>query len=190
MKKVFLTTICMCAAMAANASYLYWQVSSDNTSSLGSSAGNWNVARIVVASATDSDITSWNSGGKRSGFASESYVTENTILDDGTVAGTLVGVTGDDVGSFAANIGSNLSGYAYYVELVNSSTGYVYARSNAEAYSAISSHITTDLEVVTVPSVSLWHASGYTVIPEPTSAMLMLFGAAFLGLKRKNRRIA
>ena len=189
MKKVFLTTICMCAAMAANASYLYWQVSSADTSSLGSSEGNWNVARIVVASANDSDITSWNSGGKRSGFASESYVTENTILDDGTVAGTLVGVTGD-VGSFAANIGSSLTGYAYYVELVNSSTGYVYARSNAEAYSAISSHITADLEVVNVPSASLWHASGYTVIPEPTSAILMLFGAAFLGLKRKNRRIA
>ncbi|MBR4476719.1 MAG: PEP-CTERM sorting domain-containing protein [Kiritimatiellae bacterium] len=40
-----------------------------------------------------------------------------------------------------------------------------------------------------VPTAQIWHG-GTVSVPEPTSAMLMLFGAAFLGLKRKNRRIA
>lgn len=194
MKKAILSAIFVIGAFAAHASYLVWQVTASDYSDYSGAYGtDWNTVRLVQVSGVDSDaVTAWNSGNKFSEFGtSTDYVSSHDVVGTTTTTGQLVGVP---TSKLSANIG-DLDGtqYAYYVELVNSSTSVAYARSNAVSYSEL---VTSgyagagELSLGNLASITPWHASGYTAVPEPTSAILMLFGAAFLGLKRKNRSIA
>lgn len=196
MKKIILLAMCMGVAVAANASYLYWQVnttdSSDATTYMSGVGTEWNAARLVVVEADAETISAWNDGNRFSRI-SGSDVVSNTLLDDGSDLGPIIGYPTE--AQYAANLGA-LSGstYAYYVELINTavSTSEVVYRSNAVAYGSLpAGSVVPDIDGITaIPAMATWHAGGYKAVPEPTSAILMLFGAAFLGLKRKNRSIA
>lgn len=191
MKKAFLTTLFVVAATVANASYLYWQVSSSDT--LPATQGtDWNVARVVYSTADADQVNTWNASDKRSGAIGTGYnvIDVNREYMGGSSVGSEVKAPMPTV--LYADLGSSASSYSYYVELLNSSTGALYARSDAVTYSELvtAGAVKTELSLGTLASVTPWHAGGYTVVPEPTSAVLMLFGAAFLGLKRKNRSIA
>ena len=59
------------------------------------------------------------------------------------------------------------SGYTFYIELIN------YADATP---------VGTDLSPV---SMAVWHGGAYSSVPEPTSAMLVLFGLAGLALRRR-----
>lgn len=175
MKKILLMAIVGVLAHASNAAYLYWQVSSDDllgasdaTSWYTTDGGSVNAARIYDARGTK----------------------QSTILLNGADIGDTAGVPTST--PYAIDIGTVTDGasYSYYVELGNyaSSTFTAVARSATETiqYNASgSTPITTTLQ--DVARVAPWHAGYYRAVPEPTSAILMLFGAAMLGLKRKNR---
>lgn len=176
MKKILLMAIVGVLAHASNAAYLYWQVSSDD---------------LAGASAA----TSWYTGGSVN--AARIYDAngnlQSHILLNGADIGDTAGVPTST--PYAIDVGSSTdASYSYYVELGN----YV---SSTEAFTAVarsatetihytesgSTPITTTLQ--DVARVAPWHAGSYRAVPEPTSAILMLFGAAMLGLKRKNRSL-
>ncbi len=187
MKKLILIVGVISAAFAANASYLYWQVSE------GAYTETYNSARLIF---TEGKIDNWGEYSAK--------VNDGVITADGTYHGyssskDTVKVASDV--AYVANIGDldkDMS-YSYWVELYNNNTrvalsdighinSYSGSESNTDYVYANAAGLTTSLSEVAAAAV--WHSGGYTAVPEPTSAVLMLFGAAFLGLKRKNRSVA
>ena len=177
MKKLFLTLGIVLAATLANASILYWQL--DTSDYTGDDA-----AYAVL------NTTSGQSGtvyGLRKNASGEFEAVEVTELQSGaTYYIDTEDWGGDEYFS---------SDYSYYVELYNSAgnpieyTGYQVKGDDFIQYADTGG--TTDLGDIDPASVAVFHSgSNMTVVPEPTSAILMLFGAALLGLKRKNRSIA
>ena len=82
---------------------------------------------------------------------------------------------------------TDYANYNFYVEVVNydssTKTSTAVARSEAVSYESLSMNLTTTLS--DIAKTQVWHASNYSAAPEPTSAMLMMMGVAFLGLKRR-----
>ena len=184
MKKLILIAGVISAAFAANASYLYWQVSE------GAYAETYDSAKLIF---TSGNIDNW---GEYAAKENTGVITSDGTYHEYSTAKETVKVASDV--AYVANIGdlTTSSSYSYWVELYNgdtrvalSSIGYINNYSGTAPYVySDAAGITTSLSEVA--AVAVWHSGGYTAVPEPTSAILMLFGAAFLGLKRKNRSIA
>ena len=181
MKKLALIFTIAISAMSSNASYLYWQVSSD----IEESSQTWDGVGYDLARIT------YTTGSAMNEY--QPYETAGITIYD--AQGTVTSYNGG-TGPFVAS-GEFQTGYSYYIELYNGSQ--LVSRSAGITGKELSDGnylYNSTAEVTSIlnpsPSVNIWHAAGagYTAVPEPTSAMLMLFGAAFLGLKRKNRRIA
>lgn len=177
MKKILLMAIVGAFAHASNAAYLYWQVSSDDLSGA-------------------SDATSWYTTGGGSVNAAQIYDAngnlQSTIYLNGEDIGSTAGVPTTTPYAIEIETVTDGSSYSYYVELGNyaESVFTAVARSATTPVQYSSSGntpITTSLSDMT--RVTPWHAGSYSAVPEPTSAILMLFGAAMLGLKRKNRSL-
>ena len=180
MKKLFLTLGVVLAATLANASILYWQLdTSDYTGDEEAAYATLNV--------TEGGTPGTVYGLKKNETTGEFEAVEVTELQSGaTYYIDTEDWGGDEYFS---------SDYSYYVELYNSSDEKIdytgYQVSGEEFYNYASTGGTTDLGDIDPASVAVFHSgSNMTVVPEPTSAILMLFGAAFLGLKRKNRSLA
>ena len=183
MRKLLLASFIAFAAFAANAAYLYWQVD-------------------------DPAITTYNTTLPSPATSDSAYAGEGVYFKlrdsagnyyDGDSDKTTVGVGGTVSGGIASPNQSYYStgvdsGFSYYVEMYNSAHWLIARSASINSSSGdwtagyADSIRTTDLS--NIPSMEIWHVGGFVAVPEPTSAMLMLFGAAFLGLKRKNRRIA
>ena len=174
MKKLFIALCVTIATYVVNASYLYWQVE-------------------------DPQIQAYNATDPGEGFAytSGAYFTIAQSGSD-TAVTTIDSSTGNSVSQESVGtVYSSLvdSGYSYYIEMRNSA-GSLIARSDTissgtadwTSYANYANAITADLEYEPI-NINIWHPT-FTAVPEPTSAMLIMRGAAFLGLKRKNRRIA
>ena len=175
MNKVYILLTAMLAGVSANAAYLYWQVNDEsNVSGLDASV-EYNAARVSIRN--NSGATVWSSSVADVNTESYNYPVSNVNIINET--------------SFSAWTGE---GYSYYIELGTyaGSTFTGTAISQGETYSTLAASYfnpSDSLSPSELVSVKIWHGGTYSV-PEPTSAMLMLFGAAFLGLKRKNRSIA
>ena len=80
------------------------------------------------------------------------------------------------------------SAYNFYVELYDSNNTLV-GFSNAVNYDNLSQYIASSVEQATQLGMynGGWSAdsSGYTSVPEPTSGVMLLLGAALLGLRRR-----
>lgn len=167
MKKVFIAFGVILVASMARASYLYWQLDStpENTD-------------VTLYDNTGTPVTVYGLDVDASG---EAQPTEYT-------------------GSLEAGqtyyIADNPSVNSYYLEYYNTETGNktytdTISRDTLVAYNE-GLNVTTE-SLGDIDEVSpIWHTASGTMspAPEPTSAMLMMFGMAFLGLKRKNRSIA
>ena len=195
MKKTLLLTMVLALAFSAKASYLIWQVNSSDASSID----GWNAAIVYeVSGATSESITAWN-GNKIDPMSGANAVGDNHLVT-GTTLGSNIGspVATMPAGvSVAADITdiSGGNGYAYYIELVNydfsaNTINRVYARSDAQSYTSLSGSITDSLSITTIANVTPWHGGNYSAVPEPTSGLMLLLGAAMLGLRRKNRSVA
>lgn len=185
MKKLMFLLCFACTSIAANASYLLWQVTSSEFTE-----EPWDTAKIFITegnSYSDSAAAKLNVG----------YVNNDTY----TAFSPSVEAVGKS-GSFkyVADIGTlgDSTTYSYYVELYNSAGSKV-ARSSITTASGSDinsqSYVYADTASITITlanlaSVAPWHAGGYKAVPEPTSGLMLLLGAAMLGLKRKNRSVA
>ena len=202
MKKIIVLSGLILASAAANASFLLWQVSTEEVSQkyTPGTVSTWDSARIYAFKGI-SDYPApleASSALQNVGFVADNTYTAYSGMEPAQANQTLVGPSSSI--SYVADI-SNFDGssYSFFVELWNTSTsqrvGYsniqtVSSGSTPKGYYADTAALTAALGVEGLASANVWHASSYGPVPEPTSAMLMLFGAAFLGLKRKNRRIA
>ena len=178
MKKLLLFALICAFAQMSNAAYLYWQVSAADISE-ANAATSWlglSVNAAKIYSSSDAGAT-W---------------TAKTIYLNEADVGTVAPVPNQTM--YTIDIGDNLgSGYSYYVELGNysGSVWSIAAKSASEQISYTESgdtHIVSSLSDIT--RVSPWHAGSYRAVPEPTSGLMLLLGAAVLGLRRKNRSVA
>lgn len=176
MKKAFLIAMLCLAGYAGQAAYLYWQVD-DTTYSEGF------VAAKVLAT-TQPDVKGPN--GRISSGSDLSIVDpmSGVTIPDAVMMAPSKDVYAIDVSSFASG------GYSFYIELINyDSSGKLtsIAQSADMTYQQLvqSNYIIEDTGI-SIPTASLaWHGGAYAPGPEPTSAVMMLIGVAFLGLKRR-----
>lgn len=203
--KVVKTKILAFAAAAtiasiANAGVLYWQVnnSPDTVTDVDgnqpitevqSAYENWDYAALVKYDNEVSDQANASGGtAVTSTPANSSGVTGAGFISKSQLA---------DWEAAAANMDSYSSGY-FYVELFNSSTGDRVGRSGEYlqmvadgngGYKLVNSSGSDFLSTsqFTVDSVVWNGGSSYVAVPEPTSGVMLLLGAAALGLRRKRR---
>lgn len=181
MKKLILIAGIAMLATASQASYLYWQVTAED---YGNNVWGGNGSVVDYAK-----ITYLATGASANQY--QAYSPYESMYDGELNPQSALKAPG---GAYMVE-GSFDEGYTYYIELYNSS-GTLVSRSAGMTGSALTAY--TQTEYVSVSSVlnpgstvSVWHGGGgYTAVPEPTSALLVMFGMAFLGLKRKNRSIA
>lgn len=188
MNKLILTIALISVSAMVNASYLYWQVTPGEYTE-----ETWDKASLYIISgdnATYADFVGQSAKQNVGSVADNTYTTLNNSPTK---------VTADSSVGYVADIGTLGSGqYSFFVELWNSSTSTRVGFSDIQTISGSStpSYVYADTGALTaamspanIASAMPWHATSYGPVPEPTSAILMLFGAAFLGLKRKNRSI-
>lgn len=177
MKKAFLFALLCLAGYAGQAAYLYWQVD-DTTYSEGFIAAK-------VLSTTQPDVK-----GPNGRISSGSDLSIVDPMSGVTIPGAVMmepsrtEVYAIDVSSFASG------GYSFYIELINyDSSGKLtsIAQSGPMTYQAlVDQHYIIEDTGISIPTASTaWHGSAYAPGPEPTSALMMLLGVAFLGLKRR-----
>lgn len=182
MKKALFSLFVLVASLSSQAAYLYWQVGqldgveSDITSgTLKATNGTdeYNLVTYYLYSDPVSGKTEWK-----------------PVTDD-------LNLTVSPDTQFASYISNEYMGsdWSYYVELANGDDAVAqsekigYSTDPDSDFASYTSAGTTATDLPDAASVEPWHASesGYSPVPEPTSGLLMLFGAAMLGLKRKNR---
>ena len=180
MKKLIAISAIALVSASAHASYLYWQVGGDDNFTAISSVdpSNLTYARFVLKDSRSNALYDYAQLDNSEGPSSYSMPSAKSI----------------DISSLESGTGA----FSYYIELgtYNNSTwsGYAisqtytastYAEIASQAIAASSALSYSDLVAA---KVTPFHGGSYSV-PEPTSAILMMFGMAFLGLKRKNRSI-
>ena len=174
MKKVFFAATAAILAASVQAEYLYWQVDSSTASGL-----TYNGARVFAS--TDGGAASREYLDIGYGdFDSGSFVK----FDNKKVQLPLYEAV---VAEVDTSIYGSTSGYSFYIELINYSDASFVAQTDASSamtYSQLEAahFVGADLSPV---SMAVWHGGSYTTVPEPTSAMLVLFGLAGLALKRR-----
>ena len=175
MNKILLMLGVLLAATMANAAYLYWQVDS---SDYGDNVTGANVYYSIDGGQTKTKLTTY-------GLDEDSG---NLVAIDNPEADILYAIDMSDSDTWN-------NSYSYYIEVVNSTpsgptstysegiTGGDLLQRYTEAGGTTTA---SGLGDVASANVVAWHG-GTQIVPEPTSGLLMLFGAAMLGLRRKNR---
>ena len=170
MKRIFTMLAIMLVASMANASYLYWQLDSDYS-------GEYTNARIVSSGDTVNAIEVLGLT-----YNTEKKEYEVTSADTNLKSGAAYLIDVNDINP----------DYSYYIEYSNNdganwtTYGGDKGVSGADLISyASAAEVASAKDISVTPAV--WHVtSTSSAIPEPTSGLLLLFGAAMLGLKRKN----
>ena len=191
MKTILFTIAVVAASLGAHAEYLYWQVKSEDLAPDFTSA---NGARVFAS--TDGGVTRnyLNIGyaDYDDGFQSIGYAVQVPVNDTSLLA---------DCSAYANN-----TAYAFYIELINyddtyrdsgtpgvitqtpayNASGTDFRGQSAEglSYTQLAEHgfAGTDLSPI---NMAVWNGGSYSPVPEPTSAMLVLFGLAGLALRRR-----
>ena len=195
MKKIIFGLAIATCALSANASYLFWQVTGNEswTDTPGMQTGASTLAGALGSNAmpaydsygftlytnrsgdwaaeTSYNVENYDNGNKGDAYTPTSFVgTKTAYIDVGDVA---------DSASFSYYI--EIQGYTY-----GSQQGSVIAQSSNQdwSYANNSSMLMSDLSSMAQASVSAMMGSSYAA-PEPTSGLLLLLGGALLALKRR-----
>ena len=186
MKKILFVIAAVAVSASARASYLYWQIDGSEDVS-----GAYDGARVFVS----------NDGGASDRTYLEIGYADADLPDGYQSVGYAVNVPQPNMSLVAVVPDTPYSAdnsYSFYIELINyasadyrtsqTSTGYgtsdFVAQSEGQSYANLSAHdfIGSDLSPV---NMAVWHGGAYSSVPEPTSAMLVLFGLAGLALRRR-----
>ncbi len=165
---------------ASSAQILYWQVNPEVTIEGGTAASgtDWNYATLFAVH-----------GGRKTQL--ESYL----FNSDGST--TPVRYAGKDYLDAAAAYAELTGGYAgsvFFIELINKvdgSAATAVARSASVSYEQLGSALASTAEFnAHWSSINpLGRDLTFTVLPEPTSALMLLTGAALLGLRRQRPQV-
>ena len=183
MKNKLIALVCAVAlASAVSAQVLYWQVNptvniGGDTSALGST---WNYAALyAVKDGTSEQL--------------DSYMFNS---DGTTVQSTYVGkdYMGGEYPAYADFGGTDYAGYSFFIELVNKVDGSgatSIARSGSVSYDKLGAALASSAEFNAQWSSINALGSGltFTALPEPTSGLMLLVGAAMLGLRRNRPQV-
>lgn len=196
MKKIIVAFAVVSSALFANASYLYWQVSTgDGLASDGN--GGYTFNGIAVSGfrigAVDSNQTldnlDWQNqlshaatdygyydpiNGNGDGFTSFANPSAASTVTASNLANNPEGVLAEISADFS-------NGYSYYIEIMGYENTTVIGLST---YTASASNLTSDLGGMFSVPVNAWTGTAYAA-PEPTSGLLLLVGASLLALKRR-----
>lgn len=170
MSKLILTMVALVAFMASavEESYLYWMVdTADGT------AGTFAYDAVQVR-AYETAV----------GVDSGSCLT--LYYGNGVEAGTSVSAASatSGLGLYASLVAAAGPSYSYVVEPFND--GAKVARSDSIVFTdATAQNIMRVTTSGTFPAMAPWMAGGFSAVPEPNSALLLLLGCAALGLRRK-----
>jgi len=119
--------------------------------------------------------------------SSDSTALDLYSLAGGSTAAKAVAATSETTGTgkVAANIGDSYSGGSFYIVLYDSDKKKI-AWTEDISYSSVASYIEeTSAAQFNANWTASLAASNFKFVPEPTSGLLMLVGAALLGLRRK-----
>lgn len=153
---------------ASHAAYLYWQVDASDAQDI-----TFGYARVVAESESGTQYMSITDG---SGNTKDGYQM--------VAAGSHAAINLDQL--------SDASAYSYYIELINyNETSQTYdvvgtSKASPATYTSLVQSNFIDVGNMGLPMTpaTVWHGGTYSV-PEPTSAMLVMFGMGLLALKRK-----
>lgn len=182
MKKLFSLMIVLSVAIVASADMMYWQVSSSDTGVVNAGAGSYAYASILYTTdggANKTALTSYVSPDAANGYERV-----------GSAALNAKGYYADLAG--LAGLGTGTPAYQFVIELYNQS-GEALANSGWTDYSELETYVSkaefnSNWSSMTAgfgsaSSGANWRAGA--AVPEPTSGLLMLIGAAMLGLRRR-----
>lgn len=174
MKKSLLFLAMFFSVLSTQAAVMQWQVTSDTVNQ-----------SEYLKTHLDSDVH----------YAAHlRFGTGDNYLDYGVVseANGGFGVVGGDP-SYAtidvSTLGADPTTLSYYIEILQADSSEAsgfksVAKSEVKSYDQLVKDVGCIASELS-PSMQAWTGgTGYTV-PEPTSALMMLFGVAFLGLKRR-----
>lgn len=173
MKKTLLLFSFVFAATWSQAAYMYWQVDENTTVNQYAIDNNYAYARLRTFETNGGSVDFVN----------------NAVVDglNGTIAGTGEAASIDNAIQVEL-----LQGNSYYIELLawndSTSTFTGVGRSEVKTYTQLveAGYVYTNADLANMPTLNLqsWTGGTYSV-PEPTSALMMMMGMAFLGLKRR-----
>lgn len=181
MKKLFSFIAVMSMAVVASADMMYWQVSSSDTGVAAAGASGYTYASILYTTdggATKTALTSYVSPTASTGYTKVGAA----ALDAKGYYADLAGLS---------DLGTGTPPYQFVIELYNAD-GTALANSGWADYSDLQTYVSkaefnSNWTSMTAGfgSGSSAHWSGGAAVPEPTSGLLMLIGAAMLGLRRR-----
>lgn len=166
MKKLLFGLLIVGATFAAQAEFLYWQVTQETINS------SEYLKTTLDAGSTYFGQLRFGTGADYGAYG---------VYDE-----AISMIPGDGVKVDLGVLKGDPTANAYYIEILKSEDGDFkgVAKSEVWSYSELSTAGFIN-SALNVPSLKAWTGGvGYTV-PEPTSALMMLMGIAFLGLKRR-----
>ena len=167
MKKFIFSLVVLCLACVAQSETLRWQVTT----------GMFETEKYL--STLDKDVTYYTQIRYGTG--------EDPLLYNVVEGDDAFGAVGDKIYSVDLSVvGDDPASMSYYIEILKYANNEFegVARTAFTAYSDLSTagYIGEPLNPM---AMSAWTGAGTYTVPEPTSALMMMLGVAFLGLKRR-----
>lgn len=185
--KAILFSIAIAVTASLHAEYLYWQVTDAQVSG---DFANATGARVFVSSDNGVNRTylELGQGDADTGFDSFGYAVQAPIPGN------------DPLVAKIDNSAWKNDTYAFYIELINYSSSATYSAndtttaypsenfvgqtSEGQTYATLNQNGFAGVDLSPV-NMAVWNGGTYSPVPEPTSAMLVLFGLAGLALRRR-----
>lgn len=174
--KALITVLTVGIATVASADLLLWQVANPvtDTSTVPATTINYSYAQIKSTS-SDSEYNGSALALKVGDYDGTVYKVDASTFDVATV-GAVIGNSSDYASQY------------FYIELFDADNNSV-GRSTITSVGSLGEYIQSATEFGAnwsgANGVSKWGGGSYTAVPEPTSGLLMLIGAAMLGLRRR-----